>query len=69
MADSRGGKGVSLAKGPVGLLGLLALIYGITALIFGGSPSRRRDGSVVAHASGTTPESRETTRRQRVGEV
>jgi len=29
-------KGVSLAKGPVGLLGLLGLIYGISALIFGG---------------------------------
>lgn len=28
--------GVSLAKGPVGLLGLLGLIYGISALIFGG---------------------------------
>ncbi len=29
-------KGVSLAKGPVGLLGLLGVIYGISALIFGG---------------------------------
>ncbi len=29
-------KGVSLAKGPVGLIGLLGLIYGISALIFGG---------------------------------
>lgn len=29
-------KGVSLAKGPVGLLGLLGLIYGISALILGG---------------------------------
>ncbi len=29
-------KGVSLAKGPVGLLGLLGLVYGISALIFGG---------------------------------
>lgn len=28
-------KGVSLAKGPVGLLGLLGLLYGITALLFG----------------------------------
>ena len=29
-------KGVSLAKGPVGLVGLVLLAYGITALIFGG---------------------------------
>ncbi|MGZ4295490.1 MAG: hypothetical protein ACXVE4_00375 [Solirubrobacteraceae bacterium] len=29
-------KGTSLAKGPVGLLGLALLAYGITALIFGG---------------------------------
>jgi hypothetical protein len=28
-------KGVSLAKGPVGLVGLVALIYGVLALIFG----------------------------------
>ena len=36
MADSKGGKGLSLAKGPAGLLGLAALVYGISALIFGG---------------------------------
>lgn len=29
-------KGISLAKGPVGLVGLALLAYGITALIFGG---------------------------------
>ncbi len=29
-------KGTSLAKGPVGLLGLALLAYGVTALIFGG---------------------------------
>jgi hypothetical protein len=29
-------KGWSLAKGPVGLIGLLLLAYGVTALIFGG---------------------------------
>ena len=40
MADSRRGKGVSLAKGPVGLIGLLALIYGITAALW--NPSTRR---------------------------
>jgi hypothetical protein len=28
-------KGISLAKGPVGILGLIGLIYGISALIFG----------------------------------
>jgi hypothetical protein len=40
-------KGVSLAKGPVGLLGMLALIYGITAVIFGGH-------SFTTHALGGT---------------
>ena len=30
-------KGVSLAKGPVGLLGIALLAYGITGLIFGGN--------------------------------
>lgn len=29
-------KGTSLAKGPIGLIGLVLLAYGITALIFGG---------------------------------
>ncbi len=29
-------KGVSLAKGPAGLIGLLLLVYGITGLILGG---------------------------------
>jgi hypothetical protein len=29
-------KGISLAKGPIGLIGLALLAYGITALIFGG---------------------------------
>ena len=29
-------KGTSLAKGPIGLIGLALLAYGITALIFGG---------------------------------
>jgi hypothetical protein len=28
-------KGVSLAKGPVGLVGLVALVYGVLALVFG----------------------------------
>jgi len=36
MADRPKTKGTSLAKGPAGLIGLLLLIYGITALIFGG---------------------------------
>jgi hypothetical protein len=35
MADTYRTKGVSLAKGPVGLVGLVLLAYGITALIFG----------------------------------
>ncbi len=34
--EDRKNKGVSLAKGPVGLLGLLGLVYGISALIFAG---------------------------------
>jgi hypothetical protein len=36
MSSTKRTKGVSLAKGPVGLLGLVLLAYGITALIFGG---------------------------------
>lgn len=36
MARSKGNKGVSLAKGPVGIVGMVLLAYGITALIFGG---------------------------------
>jgi hypothetical protein len=36
MSSTRRTKGVSLAKGPVGLIGLVLLAYGITALIFGG---------------------------------
>ena len=35
MANGHRTKGTSLAKGPVGLLGLALLAYGITALIFG----------------------------------
>jgi hypothetical protein len=35
MASART-KGTSLAKGPVGIVGMLLLAYGITALIFGG---------------------------------
>jgi hypothetical protein len=29
-------KGVSLAKGPVGIIGMILLAYGVTALVFGG---------------------------------
>ena len=36
MAKRKTTKGTSLAKGPVGLVGLVLLAYGITALIFGG---------------------------------
>jgi hypothetical protein len=35
MAEKRN-KGVSLAKGPVGIIGMILLAYGVTALIFGG---------------------------------
>jgi hypothetical protein len=43
MSSTKRTKGISLAKGPVGLLGLVLLAYGITALIFGGQ-------SFVQHA-------------------
>ena len=33
-------KGVSLAKGPVGIVGIVLLAYGISALIFGGHQTR-----------------------------
>ena len=36
MANGQRTKGTSLAKGPVGLIGLALLAYGISALIFGG---------------------------------
>jgi len=36
MANRHRTKGTSLAKGPVGVIGLALLAYGITALIFGG---------------------------------
>ncbi len=36
MSNRHRTKGTSLAKGPVGLMGLALLAYGITALIFGG---------------------------------
>src|SRR4051794_15798730 len=42
MADRRD-KGVSLAKGPVGIIGMILLAYGVTALVFGGR-------SFTAHA-------------------
>jgi hypothetical protein len=34
--EGKKGKGISLAKGPVGLIGIALLAYGITGLIFGG---------------------------------
>ena len=36
MATRHETKGTSLAKGPIGLIGLVLLAYGVTALIFGG---------------------------------
>jgi hypothetical protein len=36
MANTQRTKGTSLAKGPVGLIGVALLAYGISALIFGG---------------------------------
>jgi len=35
--DTTASPGVSLAKGPVGIIGLILLAYGITGLIFGGN--------------------------------
>jgi hypothetical protein len=45
-------KGVSLAKGPVGLVGLVALVYGVLGLVFGDSnfTAHPLDGTV----NGTT---------------
>jgi hypothetical protein len=37
MARSRRDKGISLAKGPVGIVGIILLAYGVLALIFGGN--------------------------------
>jgi hypothetical protein len=41
-------KGVSLAKGPVGIIGMILLAYGVTALIFGGRSftTQALDGTV-----------------------
>jgi hypothetical protein len=36
MSSTKTTKGISLAKGPVGLIGVVLLAYGITAVIFGG---------------------------------
>jgi hypothetical protein len=41
--DTTAGPGVSLAKGPVGIIGMILLAYGVTGLIFGGN-------SFVTHA-------------------
>jgi hypothetical protein len=35
--DTTAGPGVSLAKGPVGIIGMILLAYGVTGLIFGGN--------------------------------
>ena len=37
MARSHRDKGISLAKGPVGIVGIILLAYGVLALIFGGN--------------------------------
>jgi len=37
MARAHRDKGVSLAKGPVGIVGIILLAYGVLALIFGGN--------------------------------
>jgi hypothetical protein len=41
-------KGVSLAKGPVGIIGMILLAYGVTALVFGGRSftTQALDGTV-----------------------
>jgi hypothetical protein len=48
MADGRRDKGTSLAKGPVGIIGMILLAYGVTALIFGGRSftTQALDGTV-----------------------
>ena len=42
-------KGVSLAKGPIGIIGMILLAYGVTALIFGGRSftTHALDGTVT----------------------
>jgi hypothetical protein len=37
MAKQKRDKGISLAKGPVGIIGIILLAYGVLALIFGGN--------------------------------
>jgi len=56
MARSANNKGISLAKGPVAIIGVALLAYGLTGLILGGSS--QAGSRVVAPAEGTTPESR-----------
>jgi hypothetical protein len=45
---ARRDKGVSLAKGPVGIIGMILLAYGVTALVFGGRSftTQALDGTV-----------------------
>jgi len=52
MSSTKRTKGISLAKGPVGLLGLVLLAYGITALIFGGHSFVQHALNGRVHGSG-----------------
>lgn len=49
MTTSHRTKGTSLAKGPIGLIGLVLLAYGITALIFGGHGFAQHAPSGAVH--------------------
>jgi hypothetical protein len=49
MAKSEKTTGVSLAKGPVGVIGLVLVAYGVTALIFGGQSFAQHAPNGVVH--------------------
>jgi hypothetical protein len=51
MANRQRTKGTSLAKGPVGLIGLALLAYGITALIFGGHSFAQHTPNGAVHGT------------------
>ena len=74
MANNKPSKGVSLAKGPVLVVGLALLIYGVLALIFGGhgfemDPSRHRDRQEVPRPRGQRLDEPAVHRRRRAARL
>jgi hypothetical protein len=51
MANRNGTKGTSLAKSPVGLIGLALAAYGVTALIFGGHSFAQHPPNGAVHGT------------------